>query len=83
MEQEIMEFNIANEVSTMIAQGIKKGITPNEVVEIYFAAIGASLSVLYPNSTSRIVYKMAGSHTRAGFLEANAMDLDPGRGWKP
>ena len=54
------------------------GLEYKSVMEMQFAAIGASIAILYPQATSSNTYKLAGGHARAGFLEANALELDPG-----
>ena len=81
LTHEMLEIQIAREVSAMIALGIRSGLDPKEVAEIYFAAVGASMAILYSNATASNIYKMAGGHTRQGFLQANVMDF--GEPWKP
>ena len=83
MEREILEIKIANDIATRIAEGVKMGLEYKSVMEMQFAAIGASIAILYPQATSSNTYKLAGGHARAGFLEANALELDPDRAWKP
>ena len=73
--REMVQMEIASEVSTTIAENLREGIEPSDTVEIYFAALGASIAILYDNCTMNEIYDMAGLHSKMGFLEATRSQL--------
>ena len=72
----MIQMQIASDVSHAIADHIKEGMEPSETVEIYLAALGASMAILYDNFTMREMHDMAGLHAKMGFLEATKMGFE-------
>lgn len=77
MSTELLEFSIASEVSSKIADGIRAGLDPHQTMGIYFSALGASYSILYPDTSVTDLMAFAADGSKYGFLEANAMDFEP------
>ena len=73
MQYEIYELEVARMISEKVAEGIRSGISPRDVMFIHFAALGASLAMIDENLTASEAIEMAIDGVKRGFLDANLL----------